>query len=106
MHEPFESAPGHRGVASAGNGALDTFKKMFTEHPRSVGETYFEHMGSAFAFGHRMVFAGFACLMHGVFPFLFVKTGSSTIRHLHDSMITHRSRLRAAPEWHDQGAFI
>lgn len=79
---------------------------VFAAHPRSVGESYSEHMGSAFSFGWRMVLAGCACLAHGVFPFLFVKTGSTTIRHLHDEMITHRSRARAAPEWVDHGAYI
>ncbi|HEY4115173.1 MAG TPA: DUF6356 family protein [Rhizomicrobium sp.] len=79
---------------------------LFSDHPRSVGETYIEHMGSAFSFGWRMLVAGVACLLHGLFPFLFVKTGSTTVRHLHDRMITHRSRARAAPEWADHGAYI
>jgi hypothetical protein len=80
--------------------------RLFVEHPRSVGESYFQHMASATSFGVRMVAAGFACLLHGLLPFLFVRTGSSTIRHLHDAMITHRSRARAAPEWADHGAYI
>lgn len=86
--------------------AFTTLRGAFTSHPLSVGETYLEHMQSAFAFGTRMLFAGLACLTHGIFPFLFVKTGSTTIRHLHDAMITHRSRARAAPEWTDHGAYI
>lgn len=81
-------------------------RKAFLEHPRSVGETYAEHLASAVSFGCRMIAAGCACLLHGLLPFLFVKTGSSTIRHLHDAMITHRSRQRAAPEWLDHGAYI
>jgi len=79
---------------------------LFTSHPRTVGETYFEHLGSASHFGTRMIGAGVACLLHGIFPFLFVTTGSKTIRHLHETMITHRSRQRAAPELIDQGAYI
>ena len=79
---------------------------LFTEHPNSVGESYVEHLQSAAGFGSRMVMAGIACLLHGLFPFLFVTTGSRTIRHLHETMITHRSRLRAAPELIDQGAYI
>ena len=79
---------------------------LFTSHPRTVGETYFEHFGSASHFGTRMIAAGCACLLHGIFPFLFVTTGSKTIRHLHETMITHRSRQRAAPELIDQGAYI
>ena len=83
-----------------------TLEKLFTEHPRSVGETYSQHLGTACAFGTRMIVAGGACLLHGFFPFLFVKTGSTTVRHLHDEMITHRSRISAAPEWADMGAHI
>ena len=85
---------------------MSMWRRAFVEHPASVGETYLQHMDAAFSFGWRMVAAGFACLMHGVLPFLFVKTGSSTVRHLHEEMITHRSRRRAAPEWLDQGAYI
>jgi hypothetical protein len=85
---------------------MGSLERLFSEHPHSVGETYWEHMASAFSFGSRMLVAGFACLMHGLMPFLFVRTGSTTIRHLHDEMITHRSRQRAAPEWCDQGAYI
>jgi len=85
---------------------MEMMRKLFIEHPKSVGETYLEHLHSAFSFGWRMVAAGIACLLHGVFPFLFVKTVSSVVRHLHERMITHRSRQRAAPEWLDHGAYI
>lgn len=48
----------------------------FTEHPHSVGETYFQHLVFASIFGFRMLIGGFACLIHAVFPFWFKKTGS------------------------------
>ena len=64
----------------------------FTEHPASVGESYFTHMGMALRFGLRMLFCGLACLIHAVLPFLFVKTGSKTITHLHDTMVANRHR--------------
>ena len=53
--------------------------KLFTEHPASVGETYGEHLVMASGFGFRMILGGMACLIHGLLPFLFVKTGSSQI---------------------------
>ena len=65
----------------------------FTDHPASVGESYGQHMGVAFGFGGRMILAGFACLLHGLLPFLFVKTGSGVISRLHDEMVTHRRRV-------------
>jgi hypothetical protein len=52
-------------------------------------------MGQALYFGLRMVFAGFACLVHAVLPFLFVRTGSSAIAELHDRMIVRRVPRRA-----------
>jgi Family of unknown function (DUF6356) len=68
--------------------------RAFTEHPASVGETYFEHMGNALCFAVRMLFGGLACLVHAVFPFLCVRTGSSCIEALHDRMVVHRVRRR------------
>ena len=68
------------------------FSRLFQSHPASVGETYTQHMGSAFSFGSRMIFAGIACTVHGVFPFLFKTTGKTAIKELHTRMVTHRHR--------------
>jgi hypothetical protein len=64
--------------------------RAFIDHPASVGESYGEHLCRAACFGTRMVFAGFACLIHGVFPFLFVRTGSRAISELNDRMTVNR----------------
>jgi len=66
--------------------------KLFTEHPASVGESYGEHLVMASGFGLRMVLGGIACLIHGLLPFLFVKTGSAQIAHLHGTMVANRRR--------------
>ncbi|NQW12486.1 MAG: hypothetical protein HQ481_21685 [Alphaproteobacteria bacterium] len=72
-------------------------RRLFTEHPAAVGESYLEHMGMAFGFGGRMVLTGLACLVHGILPFAFVKTGSRAITELHTRMVTHRDRRADAP---------
>ena len=64
--------------------------RAFTEHPASVGESYLEHLVRATCFGTRMMFAGLACLVHGLLPFLFVKTGSRAISELNERMSVHR----------------
>ena len=64
----------------------------FTDHPASVGETYGEHLAQASGFGFRMVLGGLACILHGLLPFLFVKTGSKQIAVLHDRMVTNRTK--------------
>lgn len=64
--------------------------RPFTEHPASVGETYFEHMQVALCFGVRLLAAGGACLIHAFMPFLCVKTGSRAIAELNDRMVRNR----------------
>ena len=71
--------------------------RAFTEHPASVGESYLQHLGRAVCFGSRMLFAGLACLVHGVLPFLFVRTGSQTISELNDRMTVNRRSLPLRP---------
>lgn len=53
--------------------------KLFTTHPRSIGETYFEHLVFASSFGFHMLRAGSACLIHAIFPFVFERTGSNIL---------------------------
>jgi Family of unknown function (DUF6356) len=72
--------------------------RAFTEHPASVGESYTEHLGRAVCFGTRMIFAGIACLVHGMLPFLFVRTGSRAISELNDRMIVHRRGTAPLPQ--------
>ena len=67
-------------------------RQLFTEHPASVGETYGQHMASAFGFAGAMFAASLACFLHGIFPWLFRTTGSRTIVTLHERMIAHRVR--------------
>lgn len=60
--------------------------KPFTSHPEAVGETYGEHLTVAWSFGFTLLGAGLACLVHGLLPFAFERTGSNTVRQLHDRL--------------------
>ncbi|MFZ9709377.1 MAG: DUF6356 family protein [Steroidobacteraceae bacterium] len=66
--------------------------RAFTAHPASVGESYVGHLGQASRFGLRMIRAGLACLIHGLFPFLFVTTGSEAVKALDAEMSARRQR--------------
>jgi|ETNmetMinimDraft_18_1059904.scaffolds.fasta_scaffold200206_1 hypothetical protein len=52
-------------------------KKLFTEHPNNLGESYIVHFFWALVFSIHLLVAGVACLVHAVFPFLFKDTASS-----------------------------
>ena len=67
----------------------------FTRHPHEVGETYFQHMAAAAGVGLKMAGGAFACFVHAVFPFLFVRTGSATIDRLHRQV----HKRVDAPNW-------
>jgi hypothetical protein len=67
----------------------------FTEHPRDVGESYFQHMKAALGVGLTMAGGAIACFVHAFFPFLCVRTGSATIQKLHRKV---HKRVEA-PNW-------
>jgi hypothetical protein len=68
----------------------------FTSHPASVGETYGEHCVFAFGFGARMMLGGAAAMLHAVFPFLCVTTGSRTLDEL-NALRARGARKAAVP---------
>jgi len=66
-------------------------KRLFTEHPESVDETYLEHARFAAGFSLRLFAAAGAAALHAVFPFLFEKTASRITAELY-----HRTSSRGA----------
>jgi hypothetical protein len=62
----------------------------FTEHPRSVGESYWQHMGVALSFAGAMALGAAASLVHAVFPFLCTRTGSDVVLRLHARVARRR----------------
>ena len=62
-------------------------RQWFLAHPASVGETYAEHFRVAAYFGLSMVAGGLACLVHALFPALFERTGSASVKRLYSKMI-------------------
>jgi len=71
---------------------LARFRHLFTEHPKSVGETYLQHMGSALSFAKALSTAVFFATAHAVLPFVFTKSASRIVISLHERMVAHRSR--------------
>ena len=71
--------------------------ELFRDHPATIGETYWQHLRFAARTGAMMIVGGSACVIHGLFPFLFTTTGSRTIRAL-AQRIERRQPATAAPE--------
>jgi hypothetical protein len=69
---------------------MDRILTLFRDHPASVGESYFQHMGMALSFAFALLRAGLACLVHAFLPFLCTTTARRAIEDLHRRMVSHR----------------
>ena len=67
---------------------------LFTEHPATVGETYWQHMLMALKFSGNCALASVCLFVHSFFPFLFKDTGSGIIKNLFQIMVKKRLEQR------------
>ena len=58
--------------------------EKFTDHPASVGQTYFEHFKFAVKVSASLLKAFSACLIHAIYPPVHKNTASATIAELHN----------------------
>lgn len=58
----------------------------FTQHPNSIGESYFTHLCCALGFGLQCFIASIAVTLHAFFPFVCEHTGSNIIKKLNQTM--------------------
>lgn len=68
--------------------------RLFIDHPRSVGESYAEHMIAAGRFAGLLFAASVVCLIHALVPACFTKTGSRMVTRLHDIMVSNRIKAK------------
>ena len=54
------------------------------EHLNEVNETYLQHIRIAFKIGFTMLVTGVFCLIDGLIPSLFKKTGSNQIAKMYE----------------------
>jgi hypothetical protein len=74
---------------------MEKLKKLFTDHPNEMGESYIDHLFCASIYGVRMVLAGFAAIIHSIFPFLFQTTASDLAKEITGDVRTRKSELQA-----------
>ena len=64
--------------------------RLFVDHPRTVGESYFEHMRASLGTAFKLARASAACVVHAVVPGLCKTTGSTAILKLHAEVSPRR----------------
>ena len=71
--------------------------RFLTDHLKKVDEGYFEHQRFAFKFAWSMALGTLACVIHGIFPFLCEKTGSTIIKELNGKLVGNRGSEETGP---------
>lgn len=76
-------------------------KRLFVEHPQSLGMSWARHGVGAVRISAELVGAGIACLVHAAVPGLFTQTAGRTVERLHDHMTKRRAGAPDPETWPD-----
>jgi hypothetical protein len=71
---------------------IDSF---FLDHPKSVGETYWQHLRAAMSFAWPLAVAAFCVVVHAIAPALFTRTASGIVSDLNRRMTSGRREARS-----------
>ena len=67
-------------------------KNIFTEHPKEVGETYFQHLLKALSFSLKLLLMSFQALLHAFIPCLCVTSVSEKIKRMSQVLDIRKER--------------
>ena len=84
--------------------AATPFALLFCDHPREVGETYFQHMAASAGFGFKLMRLAGAAFAHALVPGVHKATVSTAIRSMARDMggraeEARETRMRDAGVW-------
>ena len=66
------------------------FARLFVDHPRSIDESYFEHLRASLGTAAKLGVAFGACVVHAFVPGLCKTTASTAILELHAQVAPRR----------------
>ena len=64
------------------------------KHLKDINETYFEHMKFAHRSGFRMIWAGIACVIHSIYPDIFVTTASDALKKITEEINQRKEKSK------------
>ena len=76
-------------------------RRLFVEHPQSLGMSWSEHGLGAVVIGATLVGAGAACLIHALVPGWFTQTAGKTVTRMHDHMMRRKAGAANPENWPD-----
>lgn len=76
-------------------------RRMFVDHPRSLGMSWAGHGLGAAKIGAELIGAGAACLVHAVVPGWFTQTAGKTITNMYEHMMQRKAGAANPENWPD-----
>ena len=76
-------------------------RRLFLDHPRSLGMSWAGHGIGAVKIGAELVGAGLACIVHAVVPGWFTQTAGKTVERMHDHMVKRKAGAANPEAWPD-----
>ena len=76
-------------------------RRLFLEHPRSLGMTWASHGVGAVKIGTELIGAGCAALVHAVVPGLFTDTAGRTVARIYDHIQSRKAGAANPDSWPD-----
>jgi hypothetical protein len=92
MAQEQQGTPGERPPA---------FRRLFTEHPNSLGMTWAQHGAGAFKIGCQLIGAGCAALVHAAVPGWFTETAGRRVTETYHYIQTIRAGSSSPENWSD-----
>ena len=87
-----------RAAAESKSGVV---RRLFLDHPRSLGMSWAEHGIGAVAIGATLFGAGAACLVHALVPGWFTQTAGKTVARIYDHIQQRRADSSDPENWPD-----
>ena len=75
--------------------------RLFVDHPRSLGLSWFAHGAGALKIGFKLIGAGLAALVHGVVPGLFTDTAGRIVTETYHYVQKIRAGSSKPEQWSD-----
>jgi hypothetical protein len=76
-------------------------RKLFLDHPGSLGMSWAQHATGAVAIGATLVGAGAACLVHALVPGWFTQTAGKTVARIYDQIQQRKADSSDPENWPD-----
>jgi Family of unknown function (DUF6356) len=76
-------------------------RRLFTDHPRSLGMSWAEHGVGAAKISAELIGAGLAALVHAIVPGWFTETAGRTVTRIYDHIQSRKAGAESPKDWPD-----